>query len=49
MVSGSKVKDLPTLKEGMNCDKVISRKKKLKKNLNWLNNTTGMKVSMLYF
>ena len=33
----------------MNCERAISRKNRLKKNLNWLNSTTGTKVRILYF
>jgi len=33
----------------MNCERQIKRKNRLKKNLNWLNRTTGMKVMKLYF
>ena len=39
----------PTLRNGMNCERAMQRKKKLKKNLNWLISTTGMNVTMLYF
>lgn len=36
--------NLPTLKYGTNCVRAITKKNKLKKNLNWLINTNGMNV-----
>lgn len=38
----------PTLRGGTNWDRAIRRKKRLKKNLNWLNSTTGIRVQILY-
>ncbi len=37
------------LRTGMNWLQAMMRKKRLRKNLNWLNRTRGMKVMMLYF
>lgn len=39
----------PTFRGSMNYDKVIRRKNRLKKYLNWSNNTIGMNVIILYF
>ena len=39
----------PTFRKGTNYERAMQRKKKLKKNLNWLMSTTGMNVTMLYF
>jgi hypothetical protein len=39
----------PTLRGGMNYERQINRKNRLKKNLNWLKRTTGTKVMKLYF
>lgn len=33
----------------MTCERAMRRKNRLKKNLNWLKSTTGIKVMMLYF
>ena len=49
MPTNIKLEYLPTLNIGMNCDNAITKKKKLKKNLNWLISTTGRKVITLYF
>lgn len=45
----TKVNKNPTLNALMNWERAISRKNILKKNLNWLYNTTGTKFSRLYF
>lgn len=41
--------NLPTLNGGKNWEIAITRKNKLKKNLNWLMRTTGIKVMIEYF
>jgi len=43
------VKRKPTRSGSKNCDSETIRKNKLKKNLNWLKRTTGMKFSVEYF
>jgi hypothetical protein len=42
-------KALSNLRTGMNWLQAMMRKKRLRKNLNWLKRTRGMKVMMLYF
>lgn len=44
-----KVNRNPTLNGSMNWDNETIRKNKLKKNLNWLNRTTGTKLNRVYF
>lgn len=42
-------KEIPTLRMGTSCDKLMASWKKLKKSLNWLKSTSGTKLSTLYF
>ena len=44
-----KVNRKPTRRDSKNCDSEIPKKKMLKKNLNWLNRTRGMKENIEYF
>lgn len=44
-----KVKRKPTLRDSKNWEMDTQRKKRLKKNLNWLKRTRGMKFRRLYF
>ncbi len=39
----------PTLKGSKNCETETIRKNRLKKNLNWLNRTSGIKFNVEYF
>jgi hypothetical protein len=44
-----KVKRKPTRKGSKNCESETIRKKRLKKNLNWLKRTSGIKFNVEYF
>jgi hypothetical protein len=44
-----KVKRKPTLRASKNWEIETIRKKRLKKNLNWLKRTKGMKFIVVYF
>lgn len=41
--------NIPTLRMGTSCERLIANWKKLKKSLNWLNRTIGRKLRILYF